>query len=109
MTTHVFKFDDWFMNRNEDWDADFYYLIITDDDHRIHLMNAGSPFLEDVMRKDHPDRIEHDCNLSRHRGHLECSAETDKLKQEYPKIWERLNSWCSFKDRRICSSSSASQ
>jgi hypothetical protein len=98
MTVHIFKFDDWFMNKNEDWDADFHYLVV--DGNSVELVTAGSQYWEEKMRENYPDRIEHEGSISRHRGHLECSAKTDKLKNDFPEVWDRLDKWCNFKDRR---------
>jgi hypothetical protein len=89
MTVHVFDYTDWFMNRQEDWDCDFYCLIV--DGEEVKLINS---------KEEYPDRIEHG-DLSRHRNHLECSSVTDKLKQEHPEVYDRLNRWCEFKDRRM--------
>jgi hypothetical protein len=98
MTVHVFDYTDWFINRQEDWDCDFYYLIV--DGNEVELINSNSQYWQEKMRERFPDRIEHG-DLSRHRGHLECSGVTDKLKQEHPEVYDRLNRWCEFKDRRI--------
>lgn len=102
--SHVFKYTDWFMaptgqSRGDvDWDCDFYYLIVTGDE--VETMVGNSQFDESRMREQYPIRIEHEADISRHRGHLECSSEVDKLKEDHPEVWERLNKWCEFKDRR---------
>lgn len=97
MTVHVFDYIDWFMNLQEAWDYDLYYLII--DGEIVELINSNSQYCKEKMMERFPNRIEHG-SISRHRGHLECSEVTDKLKQEHPEVYDRLNRWHEFKDHR---------
>jgi hypothetical protein len=85
------------MNDQEDWDCDFYYLIV--DGNEIKFVNRNSIYWREKVKEAYPDRIEHG-ELSRHRGYLESTVVTEKLKEEYPKVYERLNQWCEFMDFR---------
>lgn len=97
MAAHVFDFTDWYMNRWGDWECDFLYLILTDDG--VELMKSDSALCTIKMKEKFPNRVMHG-DISKHRGYLECSSSTDKLKQRHREIYDQLDKWCKFKDRR---------
>lgn len=65
---HVFKFTDWFMNRQEEWDCDFQYLVFANDE--MLTLPRNSKLDKKSMRKQFPKRIEYEAEMSRHRGRV---------------------------------------
>jgi len=101
---HTFPYLDWFIVPDGmgciDWDCDFYTLII-DQDMNIHTHRNNCENDQRRLEERFPHRFKHECTLSDHREFMDCSGETDKLKEEWLDLYERINRWTPFKDRRI--------
>lgn len=98
MTTKMFSFTDWFMNRSEDWDCDFLALVVTEDG-KVETCPYNSAHDQQQAKMRYPGAVMFG-ELSRHRGRLENSEDTERLRREDPRTWEVLDNWCKFAERR---------
>lgn len=88
MISHVFELGKSYMDKNENWDEEHMYLVITGDS--FEYLPSGSEFHERRMREDYPNRIEHG-HVSVHRGKIESRDLIETIKREYPQIFIILN------------------
>lgn len=96
---HVFRFEDWFEDKQENADCVFQYLIF--EPSRIVFMDSYAPAHEETLRMKYPDRIIHPPMLRRSRGEVRLAqSEATELANEWPEVWERLGREFTLQIRR---------